>query len=299
MQYLTCVLKRVVVLIFMFVAENQVYAINDGDKAESNDQPEGATALSRNLRFYDRSEVEINYGAGLLEDAHEEINVRGVPLPPDLEAFQYSLPSDSDISIHAVSLNNDEASLDEYSEGWAEVGFSEAFVVITTRGNPAGLPQSSASSDRQAVVGFMQTAPVHRSTDPDGKEGHLLVAPDWESLIAHLEERIVGSLIEHLNVHIGTRIYLSSLLNSEDERDKEKCRKELITLLNRFMEILPEAVRNAYLTLASRVRCDPPVRNAGETASTSEAVPESSPEPQPGCLCPDEVAENRTASMDR
>ena len=287
MQYLTCLLKRVVVLIFMFVAENQVYAINDGDKAESKDQPEGAIALSPNLSFYDRSKLKNNHGVYLLEQEHSEINVKGVPLSPDLTAFEYSLPSESVISIHVVSSNDDEvfnqnndAMEDEDSDRLSDSAFCELFVVISSREEPAGLPQSSASYGRQAVVGFMQTAPVNDSIDPDEKEGDLLVAPDWESLIAHLKEWMVGSLIEHLNVDTDTRAYLSSMLYSKDESDKEECRKLLIALLNRLMEGFSESVRDTE-----------------ETASTSEAVPEPPPEPQLDCLCADDVAENRTTSM--
>ena len=289
MQYLTYILKRITVLLFMLVAENQAYAINDGNESQGKDQTEGATAMSPKLSFYDRSKIEKNYGVSLLKHDHNEINVEGVPLPPNLATFEYSLPSESVISIHVVSSNDDEVfnqndntNDDEDSDGMSDSWFSEFFVVITTNEEPADSPQSPASSGRQAVVGFMQTAPVDDSIDPDGKDGDLLVAPDWESLIAHLREWMVGSLIEHLNVDTDTRAYLSSMLYSEDESDKEECRKELITLLNRLMEDLPDSVRDTE-----------------EAAPTSEAVPESSPEPQSGCLCPDGVAENRATSMDR
>ena len=280
MQYLTCVLKRVVVLVFMFVAENQVYAINNGNEAQDKDQPEGATAMTPQLRFYDPSKVESNYGVYLLEYDHSEIDVRGIPLP-DSMTFEYSLPPESVIHIHVVSSDDNEMVGEDTGEV-VSIDFDHLFVVISTREASAGLPQTPASSGRQSVVGFMQVAPGGDRTGADEKRAELLLAPDWESLIVNLKDWEVDSLIMHLEVDINIRRQLSSLFCSEHKSDNEECRKRLITLLNKLIEELPESV------------CD-----NGKTASTSEAVPELSPEPPPGCLCADDEAENRTTSIDR
>lgn len=342
MQYLINVLKKIAVLVLMYIVGNQVYAVNDGDRAQGKEQPEGATAMSPedeelncrtfslkpvitcvfrhlgyfgqrqfldvvllnrrlekhfkylrrqhafsySLKFYDQSKIKNKKGIFLLESDHGEINVRGIPLPPELRTFEYSLPPESDIRIHVVALDDDEVFNQNDNEGdnedsdtVSDSDFYQMFVVISTNEEPADLPQNPAPSGRHTVVGFMQGTPTDDSVDPDGKEGDLLVAPDWESLIANLQAWMVDSLIGHLNVDIDTRKRLTRLHNSEDKSDKEECRRFLITRLNRLMEGVPEFVRNTE-----------------ETASISEAVSETSHEQQPDCSCDNPAGNRDTAN---
>ncbi|MET4692712.1 hypothetical protein [Endozoicomonas lisbonensis] len=224
------------------------------------------------LSFHELAEGQ--NGLYLLNHNQSEIEIKGVSLLPDFGAFEYTLPPEATIHIRVVSIDQDDDD-DNKSVGSDEVSDSasfEMFVAISDQ------PDQSATHSGNVAVGFLQGAPVDDSIDPSGKEGSLLVAPDWESLIASLQDWQIDSLIRHLNANNSAIQSLLSLFGS----DKEACKELLIVLLNSLMERFFE-----------------PSHDTTEAASASETASEITDEQATDCHCDNDLSENPANQQDR
>ena len=180
----------------------------------------------RQICVIDHDVWRYNDGIDLLRQGSSRIEVKGIPFGNG--EFQFfttysALPAFSTATLPstATALPYEIIRVVSFETSVVDVGdddiFSYSFFFVikkTDNGNTA--------------VGHMRSWDTDGSCDVGNPEGHVLFAPNWESLITHLETYQIRDLINNLNASEELKTYLLSMLTN----DIEVCKKYLSQLLN-------------------------------------------------------------------